>query len=324
MKNYNDSSWLVINNWNRWGKDDEVGILNDITPADIINAASLIKEGKVYDLETVRFKGMPVWEGHAGFEMLAYASPRGRKNMLNSSYSPTYSWWAPGGFHDPKKNKFQSTGNTELIISPLHVGTHIDGFCHVSWGEDAHWYNGYNDNQHWSDYGPLKCDASTIPPIFLRGVLLDIAGYYHKEHLDPHYGITLNDVIRCAEWEGIEIKKHDCVLFNCGERWPEQDNCPGAGVTLEAARYLVEEKNIALMGNDMIAFEQISETGEYSYPGCNQPVHHFCLNQMGIHFIELVQTGELARDKVYEFCFVALPTKIKGGTGMFLRPVAIC
>ena len=63
------------------GEDDEVGALNDVTPADVVKAASLIRTGKVYDLETVRFKGMPVWDGHIGFELLTYGSPMGRRNM---------------------------------------------------------------------------------------------------------------------------------------------------------------------------------------------------------------------------------------------------
>jgi kynurenine formamidase len=32
---------------------------------------------------------------------------------------------------------------------------------------------------------------------------------------------------------------------------------------------------------------------------------------------------DLARDKVYELMFVALPLKIKGATGSMIRPIAI-
>ena len=75
MKDYNDSSWLTQNAWGRWGEDDEVGALNEVSAADVLGAVALIKEGRIYDLETERFKGMPVWDGHCGFEMLTYASP---------------------------------------------------------------------------------------------------------------------------------------------------------------------------------------------------------------------------------------------------------
>ena len=56
-----------------------------------MKAAALVKEGKIYDLETERFHGMPVWDGHCGFELLTYASPMGRRNMSrNSNYPASY------------------------------------------------------------------------------------------------------------------------------------------------------------------------------------------------------------------------------------------
>ena len=37
-------------NWGKWGKDDEIGTLNFTSPDDIINAAKLVKKGKVISL----------------------------------------------------------------------------------------------------------------------------------------------------------------------------------------------------------------------------------------------------------------------------------
>ena len=199
MKDYNnDASWLTENAWGKWGEDDEVGALNDVTPADVVKAASLIRTGKVYDLETVRFKGMPVWDGHIGFELLTYGSPMGRRNMSkNSDYSPAFAWHKDGGWVASANDDYQIDANTEVMIAPMHMGTHIDGFCHITVGEDAHWYNGYNVSEYWGDFGPLKTDATTIPPIILRGVLLDIAGYKGLDHVDPNYGITPEDIGGC-------------------------------------------------------------------------------------------------------------------------------
>ena len=39
-----------LKNWGRWGKDDQIGTLNHVTPEDIVNAASLIRTGKVFAL----------------------------------------------------------------------------------------------------------------------------------------------------------------------------------------------------------------------------------------------------------------------------------
>lgn len=248
----------------------------------------------------------------------------GRRNMKkHSQYAPAFNWHAPGGWLDDEKNHYHTDANTEIMITPLHVGTHIDGFCHITCGEDAHWYNGYNAGEHWGDYGPLRTDAATIPPMVLRGVLLDIAGYQGKAHVEPNYGITPEDIAGCAAWEGVELRKNDCVLLRCGERWPQLDLCPGAGMTLAGARYLVEEKEAVLLGDDMLAFEMNHPDGSMSYPSHVHPVHHYCLTQRGVHFMEAVQLDELARDRRYEFCFMAASVKIRGGTGMFLRPIAI-
>ena len=45
----------------RWGADDQRGAANRITPAKILEAASLIKEGKIYQLGRVYEAGMPVF-----------------------------------------------------------------------------------------------------------------------------------------------------------------------------------------------------------------------------------------------------------------------
>ena len=42
-----------------------------------------------------------------------------------------------------------------------------------------------------------------------------------------------------------------------------------------------------------------------------------------IHIMKNLKTEELAKDKVYEFLFVALPLPLKGGTGSPIHPVAI-
>src|SRR5438874_8741860 len=39
-----------LSNWGRWGKDDQIGTLNHVTPQDIVKAASLIRTGKVFSL----------------------------------------------------------------------------------------------------------------------------------------------------------------------------------------------------------------------------------------------------------------------------------
>jgi kynurenine formamidase len=53
------------------------------------------------------------------------------------------------------------------------------------------------------------------------------------------------------------------------------------------------------------------------------PVHVHLLVESGIHIIEALNLEELARDRVYEFVFVAAPLKIRGATGSPIRPLAL-
>lgn len=39
-----------LSNWGRWGDDDQLGTLNNISPEDIVNAGKLIKKGKTFAL----------------------------------------------------------------------------------------------------------------------------------------------------------------------------------------------------------------------------------------------------------------------------------
>ncbi len=323
MKKYYDDSWLKNNQWGKWGDDDEVGALNDLTPEMTLKAVGMIKQGKIYDLETKRFKGMPIWDGHCGFEILSYASPIGRKNMKGSDISPEFNWYADGGMLDRKNDTYSMGLNTEILIAPLHAGTHIDALSHWTTGEDNHWYNGFSADRYTTNYGPVKCDIAAIPPMIMRGVLLDIAGYKGVDHLDNNYIITAEDCNGCAQWQGVTLEKGDAVLVRTGHNWPACDKAAGAGLGVSAARYLVEEGGALIVGDDQASIEGFNADGSSSVPGHPQPVHHYLLVQQGVHIIEFLQLDELAKDKRYEFCFICTPAKIKCATGMYIRPIAV-
>ena len=322
-KDYNDLSWVNENVWGKYGKDDEQGAVGQLGESNVLEAVSLIRKGKVYDLETERFKGMDIWDGHAGFEIMAYANAPGRENLKNTDAADTVNWYKEGNWMDESWNgpDFHMGCNTEVVISPMHVGTHIDALCHWSAGDDNHWYNGYNAADHLSNFGPVKCDIAKMPPVVTRGVMLDIAAYKGVDHLVNHI-ITAEDVEGCAKAQGTELKPGDAVFLRTGESWPGPHN-GSTGVGISAARYLVEECGAVMIGDDMSSLDGFHEDGTSSVPHHPQPVHHYLLIQNGIHIVEYIMLDELARDKVYEFCFVCSPSKVKFATGMFFRPLAI-
>jgi hypothetical protein len=40
-----DRMFMELSNWGRWGKDDQLGTVNLVTPAKVRQAAGLVKEG---------------------------------------------------------------------------------------------------------------------------------------------------------------------------------------------------------------------------------------------------------------------------------------
>src|SRR6202008_4948473 len=45
-----DEAFKALSNWGRWGKDDQIGTLNNVAPQDVIAAGKLIKRGKAFAL----------------------------------------------------------------------------------------------------------------------------------------------------------------------------------------------------------------------------------------------------------------------------------
>jgi kynurenine formamidase len=94
-----------------------------------------------------------------------------------------------------------------------------------------------------------------------------------------------------------------------------------AGVDLAAVKWLVEQQGAILIGSDTSGLEQgpgPMERSEFI------PVHRYLLIEQGVHIGEFHNLEELARDKVYEFCYVCTVNKIKGSVaGFALRPIAL-
>ena len=93
------------------------------------------------------------------------------------------------------------------------------------------------------------------------------------------------------------------------------------GLDLGAARWLVEQKGAILIGADTSGLEWTPGPKE---PPSFIPVHRYLLTQQGVHIGEFHYLEDLARDRVYEFCYVCTTNKIRGTTaGFCLRPIAL-
>jgi kynurenine formamidase len=307
-----------------WGPQDEVGSLNEMTDASRLAALHVAKQGKVYDLGVLYDRTSYKWPGHSPGEIIAFRTPEGVKRQGD----------LPGVIQDnPTRTAWHSCA---LFIND-NVATQIDGLGHATEGDDDHWYNGFKEKDWGGNWGPRKCDASTIPPIIARGVMIDVAGSKGVEALPSNTPITPADLEEALKKQGTKLEPGDVVLIRTGtlRHWGETggDHAAlgkndSAGITLESAKWLVEQNGAMLVGSDTSGLEYApaeNDTKAYreKYKSF-MPVHNYLLIEQGVHIGEFHNLEELAREKAYEFCYVAGTNKIKGATaGFTMRPIAI-
>lgn len=320
-----DDAGAAVRGWKKgkgygwvWGQDDEVGSLNALSDASRLAALQLVKQGKTYDLGVTYSRNSFKWPGHSPCEVITFRGPEGVKRQQDQPFIAPSVNASGQGWH-----------SCALFISD-NVGTQLDGLGHVTVGEDNHWYNGFKEADWGGNWGVRKCDATTIPPIIARGVLLDIAGLKNVEALPASYPITPGDVDQALKKQKLELRPGDAVFFRTGalRHWgvdgadlKTMAQYDSAGITLDTAKYLVETFGAVLIGSDTSGLEvNPAPAGSDTFI----PVHKYLIIEQGIHIGEFHNLEELARDQVYEFCYVATTNKIAGSTtGFALRPIAI-
>jgi kynurenine formamidase len=308
-----------------WGKQDEVGSLNEMNDASRLAALRAVQQGKVYDLGVVYDRTSYKWPGHNPGEIISFRTPEGVKRQGDSPALIE---------QNPSKTAWHSCA---VFVSD-NVATQIDGLGHATEGNDDHWYNGFQEKEWGGNWGVRKCDATTIPPIIARGVVIDIAGSKGAEALPAHYAISVEDVQVALKKQNTELKSGDVVLIRTGtlRYWNNSgDDAEGkikehdsAGINLETAKWLVEQNGAMLIGSDTSGLEyaprdEDTEAYRKKYKSF-MPVHNYLLIAQGIHIGEFHNLEALARDKVYEFCYICTTAKLKGAAaGFALRPIAV-
>ncbi len=312
------SGWKRGEGWGwRWGEHDEVGALNATGPRTVLDALGGIRRGIVYDLGVTVDRNSFVATVHPKTEMLSFRTPEGAKRQQDIPML------------DPATNTSALSFMSGLVLISDHAGTQIDGLAHITTGEDDHWYNGFRSSEWGGDFGPRKASADTTPPIIVQGVLADVASWKGVETLPDRYPISAADLEATLESQGTDIEPGDAVFIRTGtlRHWGdsgedhERLRGPDAsGLTLEAARWLVEQRGAILVGSDTSMVEVFPNVDGDSW----HPVHEYLLVEQGVHMAELHYLEDLARERVYRFCYIALLPKIRGETaGFAMRPIAL-
>jgi kynurenine formamidase len=307
-----------------WGKDDEIGALNEMTDASRLAALRLADRGRTFDLGVNYDRTSYEWPGHSPGEIMSFRTPEGVKRQRD----------LPALLND---NADKLAWHSAALFISDNVATQIDGLGHITLGDDNHWYNGFKESDWGGNWGLRKADATTIPPIVARGVLIDVAGLKGVDALPGNYIITAQDLQQALSKQQTQLKPGDVVLIRTGvlRYWGEtgSDHAKiaehdSAGISLETAKWLVEEQGAMMIGSDTSGLEYApAENDTKAYRDKYHtfiPVHRYLLVEQGVHIGEFHYLEDLARERVYEFCYVAATNKIKGtAAGFTMRPLAI-
>jgi kynurenine formamidase len=290
-----------------FGEDDEIGMLNLITPESMRAVLSRADAGHTIDLSVDYFLGMPSFTaaGQPPYQIYMTNTPRG--TALDDST----------GFG--VQNELVGYSG-DAISMYTHCGTHIDTLNHFGYGRKI-WNNFSADEylgaRHWMCAG-----AEKQPPIIARGVLLDVAALKGVDVLPQSYGITAEDLAETARRQQVELRPGDVVLVRSGQMtlWddPQAYITNEAGVTRDGAEFLARS-GAALVCADNLSFEQIPSTEEGNW----LPVHTYLFAEAGVPIMEVVDMEQIAAEQMYEFCFIGAGIKLRGATAAPMRPLAM-
>src|ERR1700746_2514474 len=187
-----------LKNWGRWGADDEIGTLNNVSPQDIVNAARLIRKGKVFSLA------------------LNFDSSGPQNGQWGGSFNPIYTLLPTGT--DAVSARQESIGlryADDMVSMPLQCGTQWDALGHIFFGEKM--WNGYDARLVDSNGAHKNGIEKTKDKMVSRGVLLDVARFKGLPFLEDGYAIGTDELEQCSAAQGVEIRRGDFVIVRTGQ-----------------------------------------------------------------------------------------------------------
>ena len=287
-----DQMMTEHSNWGRWGKDDQLGTVNLITPKKRTQAASLVREGISISLSRDMDKSV-------------------------GSHNP-----------NPLMHKMLITEDAATdIISINYHGlntTHLDGLAHFFYKGKI--YNGVSAEvvtEHGAEVLGIEHMAKGI---FTRGVLVDLAEHKGVPFLGHSEAILPEHLDAWETSGGIDIRPGDAVFIRTG-KWSRLDqkgpenSLPFGGLHVSTVTWF-KDKHISVFGTDI---------GAELYPsgveGVLGPVHVLFLVAMGMPIFDNLDLEHLSRHCKetgrYEFLLTTAPLRIPGGTGSPVNPIAI-
>jgi kynurenine formamidase len=291
-QSYVDGYFKRLNNWGRWGNDDQRGTVNLITAGKRARALALVRTGRTVSL------ARDIGPQPALMYHVTFPSYRERNDVVLDRFDMVYH-----GF----------------------TITHIDALCHVAW--DGELYNGRPFEDSLTAAGATWCP---IDPLFdgitTRGVLLDVAAARPEGYVTVGHPVTPLELEAAAARAGVKVEPGDVVVVRSGDEafrkahpeWVPRVS-PHPGLHVSCVEWF-REKDIAAIAWDMMDERPIG------YGGYGMGVH-LAIPFLGLALVDNVNPERLAQacaeEGRHEFFFSATPIRLMGSTGAPAHPLAI-
>ncbi|KAM0271947.1 hypothetical protein ACHAQH_008886 [Verticillium albo-atrum] len=308
-----DKSGPPGNAWGLWGDDDELGMLNLITPETVTMAAAEIKEGIRISLD---------WP-------------------LDKPSFPTFERQR---FKHHLLNRAPMTMNDDAIELNTQSSTQWDGFRHYGYQRTKQFYKGHTQGDFENGSSTLGIHAwANKGGIIGRGILIDWYAWSLRtgNTLSPFEtnAVRLADIQTILRETALQPRQGDILFLRVGfsaaynvlsadEQRAFPDRKPGGLLGLEATRESLRwlwDSGFAAVASDAAGFERGPATGGYNEPDVS--VHQWALAGWGMPIGELFDLEELAEKCAergrWTFFLTSAPLKIPGGVASPANAIAI-
>ncbi len=294
-------------NWGKWGKDDQLGTINYITPAKRKQAAALVRAG----------------------ESVTCARPIS-KEQAPDVFSPPIHYMASSGerWAGKKSAPGQLQASSDFIGLAFHgfTVTHVDSLAHMFF--DGKMYNGYPAERVTTAEGATVESIDLLKHgVVTRGVLLDVARTRGAKWIEPKVPVFPKDLEAAEKACGVKVSSGDVLLVRTGAYRRRQEAGPTnlreerIGMHGACVPWL-HQRQIAMLGSDTA--QDVHPSGYTKVP---MPIHLVGIVAMGLWLIDNANLEELAaaceRHQRWEFLLTIAPLRVTNGTGSPVNPIAV-
>ncbi|MGE0388022.1 MAG: cyclase family protein [Gammaproteobacteria bacterium] len=332
-------------NWGEFGEDDQLGRLNLLTPAKVLQGIAEVKTGERFCLSLPL--DLPGGNVINARRLPPVLTPTTRHDgRLSMNY--------PFKLFDPS---FSDVVCDDAVTLYLQYSTQWDSFAHMGSMFDADgdgtaevvYYNGWRGHEHIigpARYGEpgdppvpdakpgvwkLGIDTFAATPIQGRGVLIDLEAHFGR----ARRAVGFADIEQVMKADAVVVEPGDMVLFHTGyaQSVLEMAGTPDRKALANHAeldgddpRLLewIADSGLAALVCDNYSVEKVRRSAAGFVP--MMPIHELCLFKLGIPLGELWHLTPLAQwlraHRRARFLLTAPPLRLPGAAGSPLSPVA--